>query len=276
MLSPAENNLKLVVLDAANIGWAYGLNDRFSARGVQIAIEYFEMFPIFRVVTFLPMSYIRRKSTTGTATALMETEDIQILEKLYKSRKLSLVPAGDHDDVYILSYCREKSGFVVSNDRFQDHLAGMEDPDLQSDAAHWLRTNRCGYTFVGDEFTLNADSSLAYSLKENQGYCETDEDYREDEVDDTVYDGDGFDFFEEINNDENIQYLQYLTLELEKSCCLPKNSETMLHVVGILRKRAEWFVRNGQHENYRSDLMQIISIDPNNMEAKILLTDSDS
>lgn len=45
----------VIVLDGANIGWNYGI-DEFKAKGIKIACDYFSKFNGLRVVTFIPTS----------------------------------------------------------------------------------------------------------------------------------------------------------------------------------------------------------------------------
>lgn len=53
-----------VVLDCANIGWAYGV-DCFSATGVQIAYDFFSDFYV-NVLGFLPAPYYKRRPKDGS------------------------------------------------------------------------------------------------------------------------------------------------------------------------------------------------------------------
>ena len=53
-----------VVLDCANIGWAFGM-DSFSSRGVQLAYQFFQGFRV-HVLGFLPASYYKRRPKDGS------------------------------------------------------------------------------------------------------------------------------------------------------------------------------------------------------------------
>lgn len=183
---PSEESNITVVLDCANIGWSYG-HDVFLAEGVAKAIDYFEAMHI-KTVGFLPLSYVRKKpyahsspyydkagggigggidSNNGVGkkgrsvkghydqNALMDTEDLSLLEQMSRDNRISLVPSGDYDDSYILSYARENNAFVVSNDMFMDHLKHIENPSIRKSMSMWLRVNRCSYSFVKGEFMLN-------------------------------------------------------------------------------------------------------------------------
>jgi hypothetical protein len=158
---PKDRNRPLIVLDCANIGWTYGI-ESFSAAGVLIAINYFRSMDA-DVKAFLPASYIRSKP--GKVNAVMITEDIERLSQLVGTQYLTIVPAGDYDDAYILNYARENCGFIVSNDLFQDHINKESNDSIRLSMRLWISENRCGYTFVGDNFLLNPCSNLNLSLK---------------------------------------------------------------------------------------------------------------
>ena len=144
----------VVVLDCANIGWAYGI-DRFCIHGVQLALQMLSKY-MLHVVAFLPASYHRRRPPRGDrGNALMETGEWEVLDNLVHQRVITIVPAGDADDLYILTFARQRSGYVISNDHYTDHLQSLTDAAVKQLTIEWLSHHRCSYTFVGDEFMLN-------------------------------------------------------------------------------------------------------------------------
>lgn len=56
---PSEKRKTLVVLDCANIGWAYG-GSIFCADGINIAINFFSNYKV-DVIAFIPSSYLKKK-----------------------------------------------------------------------------------------------------------------------------------------------------------------------------------------------------------------------
>jgi hypothetical protein len=154
-----------VVLDCANIGFAYGIT-KFEIQGVVSAIKYFESFAHVDISAFIPSSYLRRKPMDGTrGNTKMETDDLTILTTLVSSGKVTVVPAGDDDDSYIISFAKLKNGFVVSNDLFADHIAKISSQTTKTVLSNWLRDHRCGYTFVsGQTFMINPDSKLSITI----------------------------------------------------------------------------------------------------------------
>jgi hypothetical protein len=149
----------LVVLDCANIGWCYGKSE-FLIDGIELSLHFFRQFDV-RVVAFIPASYIRSKPKDGSrGNGKMETDDITKLQDLVTTNILSIVPAGDDDDSYIISYARQMNGYIISNDHYVDHIEHLTNQDIQSVMKIWLQEYRCGYTFVGNKFFINPSSSL--------------------------------------------------------------------------------------------------------------------
>jgi hypothetical protein len=94
-----------VVLDGANIGWSFGRTS-FSAAGLVIALRFFESIKV-DTVTFLPASYVTKRPSDGSrGNSLMETEDVEILTALVDAGRLTMVPPGNDDDLFILSFGR--------------------------------------------------------------------------------------------------------------------------------------------------------------------------
>jgi hypothetical protein len=160
---PIDKSKPLVVLDGANIGWAYG-DTSFYVQGLKIALDHLSTFPL-NVVTFIPSAFLRRRPRDGSkGNACMQTDDWTELQSLVRSGAVTVVPAGDHDDVYILHYARTNNGFVISNDFYADHIKKIDDESIRTSMTLWLAENRCGYTFVRDQFLLNPASPLGLLL----------------------------------------------------------------------------------------------------------------
>ena len=70
--------------------------------------------------------------------------------------------------MYILAYAKRHNGFIISNDHFRDHIEKLVDGHSRNGMISWLRDNRCGYTFRGNEFIINPMSSLSRLLEQEQ------------------------------------------------------------------------------------------------------------
>eukprot|EP01040_Poterioochromonas_malhamensis_P011128 gene11128-12127_t len=165
---PVDRKVPLVVLDCANIGWNYG-NDAFSAYGLQLVISYFKQYHV-EIKAFIPSMYVQKKliynNGTSNTNALMQTDDIDILQGLVFKKMITLVPPGDSDDAYIINYARNYSGFIISNDYFNDHLNSLTNTSMKLSMKLFLTENRISYTFVGkDNFFINPNSLLSNRLE---------------------------------------------------------------------------------------------------------------
>jgi hypothetical protein len=153
----------LVVLDAANIGWAYGRDNRFDVTGIEAAVRFFSTFKV-TVTAFIPAAFVRKRPSEGSGgvNAKMVTDEWERLNALVQSGVLVIVPAGDDDDVYAISYARTNNAFIVSNDFYGNHIQKLANMSLRSSMELWLATNRCSYTFSSTGgFLLNPACTLA-------------------------------------------------------------------------------------------------------------------
>ena len=157
---PDQERSICVVIDAANIGWAHGHNTVFSSSGIKIAVDYFQQFGNkVDIKCFLPSQYYRRRPIgESRGNALMQTSDWEIIDNLVSLGILIIVPAGDSDDEYIITYARVHNGFVVSNDFYSDHVLKLQDPSIRASCKLWLSRRRCSFVFPSDsEFMLKPD-----------------------------------------------------------------------------------------------------------------------
>jgi len=149
------------VIDAMNVGYCYADHREFCIQGVVAAIEYLESRGV-QVTTFLPARMFRMKDSSYMMTADQET-----IARLRESNVLSEVPAGNHDDPYILKYAKDTNAFVISNDKFNDHKNKLQEsqdaPGRFPEFSNFIKDYRCGYTFVGSQkaFMIDPESSLS-------------------------------------------------------------------------------------------------------------------
>lgn len=159
----------------------------------------------------------------------METDDLDILNNLLRDRKLSMVPAGDHDDEYILSYAKEHRGFVVSNDLFHDHIRNLgatSSSEHVENMRQWIVDKRSGFLFIGDELVLNPSSSLSQHIAVAAGLT--------------------------IDN---------ITSEIELCGCMQESRDKYARLIELLLLRAHVYTETGQRERAWYDLTAVLSID---------------
>ena len=161
---PSQKKKTLIVLDCANIGWGHG-EDHFSIPGIVSALSFFSRWNV-EIAAFIPSSYLKKKPRDGRkGNSVMETDDWEQLATLVRTGDITVVPAGDHDDVYILSFARSNNGFIVSNDFFSDHISSLQEPSIQKSMKLWLNVNRCGFTFMKSTiFMINPGNVLSTVL----------------------------------------------------------------------------------------------------------------
>lgn len=165
-----------IILDGANIGWNYGI-DRFNIKGIELALEYIQECikdddRSYCFVVFLPSSYARKKPDKrydhSLKNVMMEDQDYETLHNLINSGIITLVPPGNNDDEYIISYARDNNGFIISNDFFIDHIQHIQNSLIQQRTKEWLQSNTSNYTFINQkQFMLNPSSNLYLSLHFN-------------------------------------------------------------------------------------------------------------
>lgn len=171
---PRASALPLVVIDVPNVAMRHGLNKKFSCKGVQMAMEYFRTAG-HRVLGFLPDYYLDEKRTNGLERAkrlgVAEVrasrlpDDVQMLMRMVDDGLIIATPPQDYDDSYCIKYAMARSGYVVTNDLYRDHVKGIEGRKKAEAARRWIKSHSISYTFVGDEFFPNPD----FSFQQDQG-----------------------------------------------------------------------------------------------------------
>ena len=85
---------------------------------------------------------------------------------MVSSGKITLVPPGDDDDSFILTYARENLAFVVSNDFFADHVRKLKEVNegVASAMQSWVSANRAGYLFSTEQCGAGTSSRVGFHL----------------------------------------------------------------------------------------------------------------
>eukprot|EP00808_Paulinella_micropora_P018302 g10239.t1 len=168
-LPPAPPRPKpLVILDAPNIAMRHGNHKVFSTAGVQLAIEWYQRMghPVlaFTPAFHLDYDYVsRRKREENIGMSVRATkmpDNISLLLSLRDEGLLVATPAQDYDDSYCIEYAMRHGGYIVSNDRYRDHVEGVE-PSRRAAVRAWLKTHLITFAFVKDEFLPNPDFNPA-------------------------------------------------------------------------------------------------------------------
>eukprot|EP00475_Leptophrys_vorax_P015819 TRINITY_DN2216_c0_g1_i1.p1 TRINITY_DN2216_c0_g1~~TRINITY_DN2216_c0_g1_i1.p1 ORF type:complete len:809 (-),score=213.44 TRINITY_DN2216_c0_g1_i1:230-2602(-) len=154
---------RLVVVDVANIAMAHGKNQKFSCKGIEIALEFYEKLGC-DVVGFLPEYYfdygrvgnLKRQERAGIEVrAALLPDNVSLLRSLRDEGKLVATPAKDYDDSYCLMYAQKyPHAVVVSCDRYRDAVGKVQDKRRFVD---WIKAHVISYVFHEDEFLPNPD-----------------------------------------------------------------------------------------------------------------------
>ncbi|GBG25210.1 NEDD4-binding protein 1 [Hondaea fermentalgiana] len=160
--APAAAQPLSIVLDAANVSWAFvkaqpgwaqarsGAGIRPPVSGLVVCLEFFKSYGV-SPVAICPTWWTHTKDQGIWGNPDWEAQDFARLQALQQEGTLFASPSGEHDDLYILDYCFRTDGFLVSNDKYRDHRRERNlDPD-------WIEARRIGFMFVRDSFLPNPD-----------------------------------------------------------------------------------------------------------------------
>lgn len=106
-----------IVIDGCNVGYQYGRNDQFNAKGLQIVYEYFSNkgWENKEIVIFLKQPYMNEESR-AICDHLYKIGVLHYTEKRWVGTERIVVD----DDENILDYAFEKGGVIISLDQFRD------------------------------------------------------------------------------------------------------------------------------------------------------------
>ena len=108
-------SLRPIVIDGSNVAMCHGNHISFSARGIEICIEYFRKRGHDQIVAFLPQYRL--------------SKDPVLLMRLEKEGNLVFTPSRtlrdgervvSYDDRFIVEYAHTHGGVIISRDNFKD------------------------------------------------------------------------------------------------------------------------------------------------------------
>ncbi|XP_073997135.1 NEDD4-binding protein 1-like isoform X1 [Rhodnius prolixus] len=143
-----REGLRPIVIDGCNVAFGHG-KERFSAKGIEICVDYFLRRKHAEIRAFVPQFRRRHPSTVG----------FHILDELEVKGYLVYTPSRlvegrritSYDDRFIVEYAAKTGGVVVSRDNYQDLLA---ENNSWSDTINFRLLQ---YTFVGDMIMFPQD-----------------------------------------------------------------------------------------------------------------------
>jgi len=144
----------LIVIDALNVGTSHGTFDHrkvMSAQGIKLAVDFFDSQG-YKVRAFFPQN-----------TELKAPENERnVLAGLRGRQVLVYTPSGAHDDRFIIEYAKKHDGYILSNDRYRDHVRERlgEDQEKGRELDEWLRWHRISFCWVDNELLPNPEFPL--------------------------------------------------------------------------------------------------------------------
>jgi len=155
------------ILDAPNIAMRHGSQKLFSTGGIQIAIEFFRKRG-HKVLALMPEYYLDYNYVGGkmrlnkvgfNVQAQKMPDNVSLLISLRDEGLVATTPAQDYDDSYTILYAQKHNAFIISNDKYRDHVQNTPVSSRDS-VRQWMKRHLLTYTFIGDEFLPNPNFSL--------------------------------------------------------------------------------------------------------------------
>jgi len=158
----------LIIIDIQNIAMRHG-DGVFSTRGIQIVVDFW-ISKGYKVVGFIPdyllnerqVAELSKMSKLNPASVKPSKipDNVSLLQDLKSKGIIATTPSQDYDDTYCIEYAKKHSAYIVTNDKFRDHVEKITVPELRKKESHWIRQHRIGFAFKGDEFLPNPDSEF--------------------------------------------------------------------------------------------------------------------
>lgn len=93
-------------------------------------------------------------------------DDVNALIQLKEKNYASGIPNWGNDDSYVIEYAKSKNGYIMTNDRFNDHINYFEfDQKQREKLKNWIRNNCISFTFIKDELMPDPDFLKTKNIK---------------------------------------------------------------------------------------------------------------
>lgn len=142
-----------IVIDGQNVARHYSLNHQFVSKGVKLVLDYYFGRGI-PAVALLPRCLVDTRSSSPRGRI---ADDVPLLLALEEIGRVCFVPAGTHDDYFILKYAMNKDIDIISNDRFEKEISAQETSEQAGRLQKFLRRHLIPFMFIHDDFVPNPD-----------------------------------------------------------------------------------------------------------------------
>eukprot|EP01017_Pseudomicrothorax_dubius_P008671 TRINITY_DN12867_c0_g1_i2.p1 TRINITY_DN12867_c0_g1~~TRINITY_DN12867_c0_g1_i2.p1 ORF type:complete len:501 (+),score=87.67 TRINITY_DN12867_c0_g1_i2:731-2233(+) len=163
----------LIVIDGQNVAVRYG-GDRFRSKGIKLAVEYWQqrghavqvILPDF---CFQREEVLKRQQTAESMDLRVKNipDDVDLLLAFQQKKIAFGIPNWNYDDSYIIDYAMRKEAFIVTNDRYNDHIEKFSNQSAEKRKMlqKWIRGNCISFAFIGDDFMPNPEFLNAHHIK---------------------------------------------------------------------------------------------------------------
>ncbi|KAL4469513.1 hypothetical protein ABPG74_004766 [Tetrahymena malaccensis] len=161
-----QESKQVIIIDGMNVAIRYG-QSTFCAKGLQIVVDFWLNHQA-EVLVFLPdfcfsAEQIEKKRQKFQKEKIPEKfktlpDEVETLIKLRDQGYATGIPNQSYDDSYMIDYARKKNAFIMTNDRYNDHIQKYKnDPKQMEIVKQWIRNNCMSFTFVKDELQPDPD-----------------------------------------------------------------------------------------------------------------------
>eukprot|EP01022_Parablepharisma_sp_SALTPOND_P004379 TRINITY_DN120186_c0_g1_i1.p1 TRINITY_DN120186_c0_g1~~TRINITY_DN120186_c0_g1_i1.p1 ORF type:complete len:897 (-),score=116.01 TRINITY_DN120186_c0_g1_i1:5354-8044(-) len=165
---PLKPSKPLIIIDVQNVAMRYG-NGVFLCKGIEIAVDFW-LSRGHKVVGFMPDYLLDErkvielaklyKANPASSKASKIPDNVSMLKEMHKKGIIVTTPSQDYDDTYCIEYAKKHGGYIVTNDKFRDHIEKFLESDRKKKESLWIKQHRIGFAFKGDEFLPNPDADF--------------------------------------------------------------------------------------------------------------------
>ena len=142
---------------------------KFSCKGIEIVVEFW-VSRGHKVVGFVPDYLLDEgkvaelaklyKANPGSSKASKIPDNVPLLKELNKKGIVVKTPSQDYDDTYCIEYAKKHGAYIVTNDKFREHVEKILEGERKKAERLWIKQHRIGFAFRADEFLPNPDSDF--------------------------------------------------------------------------------------------------------------------
>uniref|UniRef100_A0A7S1TE81 RNase NYN domain-containing protein n=1 Tax=Compsopogon caeruleus TaxID=31354 RepID=A0A7S1TE81_9RHOD len=137
-----------VIIDGSNVAYDHGCGNSYSARGILLALEYFEQRQHDTVAI---VNRRHSQITGGPRQRPGHDADVALLDELRRQGRLCYCPVDEDEDLYILQYAARNDALILSNDWYRKEVKSQLTAMNRARLADLISRNRISYMFIRDQ-----------------------------------------------------------------------------------------------------------------------------